>query len=289
MSLRSSVLAAVSGILLTLCSAGGVGAIEFSNNATPLTPEQSLWHGLVRLPGGCSGSVVRLSDVDKSSSALVVTNGHCMPDRPGVGEVITNESPRVEMKLVTPQGDKPLTPKATVLATLTGTDVQVVSLQETYLELENKYGTYGKSWSIKKENENSVNSKIFIISGYWREYVNCSLADGGVRLREGEYSFKNATRYSSGCSTRGGYSGSPVVDSRTQELVAIHSTGVDFSRSKKEDCEEGRPCELREGKPFVVEGAKYGQDLAPVAACITNNTADLRRQGCNLNKIGRNK
>ncbi|MFD1150248.1 S1 family peptidase [Saccharothrix hoggarensis] len=235
--------------------------------------------GIVSLRG-CSGSVVRPPRHAPSDPALVLTNGHCVRLMSGT-EVVVDEAADRTFTLLDRTGEGTLgTLRAARLlyATMSGTDVALYRLTSTYAEVE-AMGT--RVLELSPEHP-AVGIDVRVVSGYWREIFACR-ADGYVHeLREGPWTWRGSMRYTASCDTRGGTSGSPVVDVASGRVVAVNNTG----NENGERCTRNNPCEVDEtGAVTVRHGIRYGQQTHYVVPCLTGGgRVDLAAPGCGLPK-----
>lgn len=227
---------------------------------------------------GCSGAVVRPPAYQPSDPALVMTNGHCVRFL-GAREVVVEEPADVAFTLLDKDGSGTLgTVRAAGLAyaTMYRTDVALYRLTTTYAEVE-AMGTRALELSPKHP---EAGIEIRVVSGYWHRIYSCHV-DGFVpELREGDWSWQDSVRYTAQCETRGGTSGSPVVDTATGQVVAVNNTGNEDG----EKCTHNNPCEVDEnGVVTVRRGTRYAQQTYQVVPCLTGGgRVDLTAPGCGL-------
>jgi hypothetical protein len=121
---------------------------------------------------------------------------------------------------------------------------------------------------------------IDIISGYWDRGYSCEIDGFVFAIREGEWTFTDSIRYTSGCKTIGGTSGSPITPRGERTVVAINNT----SNESGERCTLNNPCEVDEaGEVTVHAGVRYGQQTYNVYSCLTPSFQfDLDRADCSL-------
>jgi len=165
-------------------------------------------------------------------------------------------------------------------ATMTGTDVTLYQLKETYGEIQSNYRIDAYLLSDRHPEHNA---KIEILSGYWRQGYACNIDTFIPQLKEDQWTFKDSMRYSQpGCETKPGTSGSPVIAAGTHEIIGINNTHNDNG----ERCTMDNPCEIdAQGNVTVHEGRAYGQQTYVITTCLNNaGQIDLSRQGCLLNK-----
>ncbi|MCE6994008.1 serine protease [Saccharothrix sp. S26] len=248
-------------------------------SAAPSAPPRTEvdFTGTVSL-SGCSGAVVRPPSYQLSDPALVMTNGHCVrfmePD-----EVMVDVPSDRKFTLIAADGAGnlgTLRASALVYATMSRTDLALYRLGTTYGEVE---AMGGRALELSPERPGD-GIGIRVVSGYWRHIYQCEV-DGYVHeLREGRWTWKGSMRYTEACRTKGGTSGSPVVDATTGKVVAINNTGNEDG----ERCTDNNPCEVDEqGNVTVRRGIGYGQQTHLAVACLTGRgRVDLTAPGCGL-------
>jgi V8-like Glu-specific endopeptidase len=274
--LASAALAAVLGAG-TLASAGVAQAAPAAP-AAPLRAEVD-FTGIVAL-SNCSGSIVRGPRTRDTDRALVMTNGHCLETgMPAAGEVIVDRNSSRTFTLLDRTGTKELgTLRATRIeyATMTDTDVAVYRLDTTYAAIRKRHGVPALRLSAARPHDGT---EIRVVSGYWRTIYGCKI-DGTVhRLREAGWTWRNSIRYTSGCQTIGGTSGSPIVDARTRHVVGVNNTGNEDG----ERCTLNNPCEVdRNGNVTVRPGINYGQQTYQLARCLGKGNDVVLDRKCAL-------
>lgn len=227
---------------------------------------------------GCSGAVVRPPAHQPSDPALVMTNGHCVRFMESE-EVVVDEPADRKFTLLDPSGEGSLATlqaSALVYATMFGTDVALYRLKSTYGEVE---AMGGRALELSAEHP-GVGVAIGVVSGYWRHVYSCEVDGYAHRLREGRYTWQDSMRYTEDCRTRGGTSGSPVVDVATGKVVAVNNTGNEDG----ERCTDNNPCEVDEnGEVTVRHGIGYAQQTHQIVPCLTGGgRVDLAAPGCGL-------
>lgn len=227
----------------------------------PDTPVPNL-EGAASL-GGCSASVVRTDKTKNNDPALLLTNGHCVPERPSPGQTLED----VAMTLAVTIGDRQgyLQAKAEttrlISATMTGTDTALFELDQTYAQLKAKgVKVFTLSGRSAKPGE-----RVDIISSGNGNRFACTIEAVVPHLREEGYTQDNAYRYDPECGPSHGGSGSPIVLKDGVTIVGVHSTGNDSG----EQCTANNPCEVAaDGTVSVHQGARYGQQVKHLAACV---------------------
>lgn len=238
------------------------------------------FEGIVKL-SNCSGSLVRYTTSKETDFAMILTNGHCL-DLGGFlspGEVVYNRPISRRFGLYNSDTVIVGNLNAThiIYGTMTGTDMALYRLNETYAEIMTKYNV--QPLVLSKE-RTTVGTPIEVISGYWKRGYSCSVDKFIEKLLEDDWTFTDSIRYSEpGCDTIGGTSGSPIINPLTREVVGVNNTGNDNG----EECTMNNPCEVENGKITVIKGASYGQQIFWVYSCLTEgNEINLLKEGCLL-------
>ncbi len=236
--------------------------------------------GIVAL-SNCSGSVVRPAAASLNDPALVLSNGHCVKFM-AAGEVIVNQSSSRTFSLLNAAGTGTLgTLRATSLAyaTMTGTDVSLYRLNQTYAQIQQQFGSRALDLSATHP---VAATDIKVVSGYWRRIYSCRIDAFVHTLRESNWTWRDSIRYtsSSACQTIGGTSGSPIVDVATGRVVGVNNTANESGGR----CTLNNPCEVSQSGAITVRpGARYGQQTFQINACIgAGNTINLTAPGCTL-------
>ncbi|MDQ3235055.1 MAG: trypsin-like peptidase domain-containing protein [Pseudobdellovibrionaceae bacterium] len=272
-----------------LCSLGSAQAITFPEFGKPLphAPDFAMeavasydFEGIVAL-SGCSGSLVRFEDSLDSDQAMVLSNGHCVSMiQPGV--VLSNQNTSRSFDILSSSASRlgKVTATKLLYATMTKTDMSLYLLKETYQDILNKYDT--KALTLAS-GEPMVGSDIEVISGYWKRGYSCQVEAIADTLKEGNWTFSKAVRYSRpGCEVIGGTSGSPVVGKGTRIVVAVNNTINESGRK----CEVNNPCEVdKNGNITYQKGTGYAQQTYWIYTCRNSaGKVDLTTPGCLLPK-----
>ncbi|MFF8847420.1 trypsin-like serine peptidase [Streptomyces sp. NPDC015127] len=269
-------------LALTLLGAGAAPAVAAEPAAEPAVEAKAVdFAGTVAL-SNCSGSVVRTAASQPSDPALVLSNGHCLETGfPGPGEVVVDQRSSRSFGLLDSAGTRVATLRAGKVAygTMTDTDVSLYQLTSTYGQIESRYGIKALELNDARPVEGTA---IKVVSGYWKRIYSCDIDGFAYRLKEGAWTWKDSVRYTSGCDTIGGTSGSPVVDTATGKVVAVNNTGNEDGGR----CTDNNPCEVDEnGNVTVREGINYGQQTYTLVPCIgPGSRIDLNRPGCAVPK-----
>lgn len=264
------------------------GSIAEPGQVAPLAPAVTSkptaapdFAGTVAL-SNCSGSLVRMPDSQPGDPGLVLSNGHCLEEgMPEPGEVVTDQPSSRSFSLLDAKGSEAAQLKATKIAyaTMTDTDVSLYELDSTYEEIEADSGIAPLDVQASHP---EAGKAITVVSGYWKETFGCSV-DGFVpELREDGWTMKDSIRYTAECETKGGTSGSPVVDDASGKVVGVNNT----RNESGEECTLNNPCEVDEnGEVTVREGIAYGQQTYTLTQCVgEGNKVDLSLPDCALPK-----
>ena len=276
----------VGSFALALFGAGALTGLATSPAAAQEAPQAPKvkapsFEGTVAL-SNCSGSVVKMPNSKADDKALVLSNGHCLEEgMPDPGTVVTDQPSSRGFTVLKADGSDAGQIKATKLAyaTMTDTDISLYETGSTYKEIEDQFGV--KALELNAEHP-AKGSAITVVSGYWKETYSCQIDDFVHQLKEGGWTQKDSIRYTADCKTKGGTSGSPIVDDATGKIVGINNTGNEDG----EECTMNNPCEVDEnGKVTVHQGINYGQQTYLIAPCVgEGNKIDLGREGCELPK-----
>lgn len=256
--------------------------IQFNENAAAYDFE-----GIVKL-SNCSGSLIRFAGQPMTSKALVLTNGHCFSNGPfgGMlkpGEVVVNSPIKRSMKIFDKQMKLfPINAAKVVYAAMTDTDMAIYELTQTYEEIQSKFKVSSFDLDTVRPN---LGMDIEIVSGYWDRGYSCAIDAFIFTLKEGDWLFKDSIRYTEGCNTIGGTSGSPIIAKGTRSVIAINNTANEDGKK----CAVNNPCEISEdGKITVLKDKKYGQQTFNIYSCLRPDfSVDLSIAGCLLPKPAR--
>ncbi|GAA4539604.1 trypsin-like peptidase domain-containing protein [Amycolatopsis samaneae] len=234
--------------------------------------------------GGCSGALVRMPGSRDGDRAFVLTNGHCYEGTwPVPDEVLVDKPSHRTFALLDGAGTAVATLRTAKAAyvTMTGTDVSLYQLNETYAQLERQYHVRPRTVSAQRP---APGTDIRVVSGSWKKIFACGLDRFAYRVLETGYVTKDVLRYTSACETGPGTSGSPVVDAASGEIVGINNT----SNREGGQCTENNPCEMdRDGVITVHKGIGYATQTYWLTTCAGHgNRLDLGKRGCLLPKPG---
>jgi V8-like Glu-specific endopeptidase len=240
------------------------------------------FEGIVKL-SNCSGALVIFSGMPTTAKAVVMTNGHCI-QKPGgyltPGEVWVNKPLAREMKIFDKKM-KLFAIKTTKIlyATMTNTDVAFYELDKSYAEITT--ATKVRPF-VMDSFRPTIGQPIEIISGYWDRGYSCAIDNFVFQIKEGQWTWTDSVRYTEGCDTIGGTSGSPLIAKGEKKVIGINNT----SNESGEECSLNNPCEVSaNGNVFSQKGVRYGQQTFNVYTCLSPDFKfDLSRSNCELPK-----
>lgn len=228
---------------------------------------------------GCSGSVVRMPTSTDDDPALLLTSGHCFEGPlPVPDEVLVDQPSHRLVTLLDSSGAAAVKVHVARAAyvTMTGTDLALYRLEQTYRQLADEHGVRALAVSARRP---KPGARIRVVSGSLGQVFDCRLESLVYRVLETGYVSKDAIRYASECNTRSGTSGSPVL-SAGGKVVGVNST----SNTEGGQCLLDNPCEMdRNGTITVRKGASYGTQTYWLTTCMApGNVLDLEQPGCRL-------
>jgi hypothetical protein len=232
----------------------------------------------------CSAALVRYPTSLAADRALMLTNGHCYEGgMPSAGQVLQNRASTRSGKVLDSAGNALGTVRSDkmIYATMTGTDVTLYQLTETFAALKSRLNATALTISASHP---TSGASITIPSGYWKRVWNCKVNGFVSTLREGQWTWHDSIRYDPACNTIHGTSGSPIVDAASGNIVGINNTGNDDGAR----CTLNNPCEVdQNGNTTVHPGQSYGEETYWFTTCLSpSNAIDLSVRGCLLAKPG---
>ncbi len=241
---------------------------------------QHNFNGIVALDD-CSGSIVQFEGSKDTDQAMVLTNGHCYEGGfSDAGKAISHVPSSRSFTVLDDNANEVGSINATevIYSTMTGTDITIYKLQQTYAQILQETGAHALTLSSKHPSEQTP---MEVISGYWKRGYSCHI-DGFVNeLHEDQWTFTDSIRYSRpGCETIGGTSGSPIVEDGTRTMIGINNTG----NENGEKCTMNNPCEVdTQGNITYEKGISYGQQTYIIYSCLNSSLEfDLTTPGCSL-------
>jgi hypothetical protein len=249
--------------------------------------------GTVEIFNVCSASFVTLKDRSKSERGLVLTCGHCVERGtaklfgqlavPAPGEILLNVKERRTFTLDT---GNPAAPRACLsadeltYATMTGLDLAIYRLAETYEEIERRTGA--KPLTIATDAQPPAGVRVRMPSAWHQTQKTCALDRIVARVTEGLWTLGPVMRLTRECDPQGGVSGSPVIREDTNEVIGVLSSGYDGDGAP---CTINNPCEIAEDGSVSVaaKGQGYAYLVHQLHACRDQRgNFDLTAAGCQL-------
>jgi hypothetical protein len=199
---------------------------------------------------------------------------------PDPGEVIVHRQSSRRFRVLGPNAENlgRVNASEVIYSTMTGTDMTLYLLNETYAQILSDYNV--RPFTLSSAHP-TIGTPIEVVSGYWERGYTCKIEFFAHELDEGGYAMFDSVRYSRpGCEVIGGTSGSPVIAQGTRNVIAINNTGNEDG----ERCTMNNPCEIDEsGKVTYVQGYTYAQQTYLIYSCLNDqNQLDLNKTGCKL-------
>jgi V8-like Glu-specific endopeptidase len=236
--------------------------------------------GIVKL-SNCSGALVVFNGMPSSAKAMVMTNGHCI-QKPGgflqPGEVWVNRPMNRSMRLFDAAMNlHPINSTKILYATMTNTDLAFYELDQSYFQI---YKSTGVKPLTLDNTRPYPGQEIEIISGFWDRGYSCAIDKFIYLIKESAWSWSDSIRYTSGCDTIGGTSGSPIIAKHDRRVVGVNNT----SNRDGEQCTLNNPCEVNaNGVVSAQKGLRYGQQTYNVYTCLSPDfRIDLEVGSCEL-------
>lgn len=228
--------------------------------------------------GSCSGSLVRTPESSPFDPALVLTNGHCYHGQSVIPDEVLVDQPSEQLiEVLDGSGGVTATLRAdrALYVTMTGTDVTLYRLRETYAQLEWRHHARALTLSTDRPKPGTA---VEIVSSGWRKVLPCKIDGFAYRVLEMTYITKDVLRYDAACQPGPGVSGSPVMSGG--KVVGIHNT----SNRDGGTCTENNPCEMdRFGAITARKGAAYATQTYWITTCVRpGSRLDLNKPGCLL-------
>lgn len=224
----------------------------------------------------CSGGLVRLVDAPAPDArAVVLTNGHCLLSE-AQQEVFVAGVPRAAAVALFDRRGRPVKARVerVLYASMTGSDIALVELRETYGELAAR-GVDARGLASAPARAGDA---VVMQSGYFRAARSCAVAAVVPRLREDKGVTEDAYRLT--CPGKPGTSGSPLISPETGLIVGVDNTGSDAGKR----CVLDNPCEIAaDGTISTRRGAEYGQRVDLIRTCVdAAGLFSIDRPGCAL-------
>ncbi len=231
----------------------------------------------------CSGILVRMKR-GVNQHAVLLTNGHCAQKNfidPGTAKINVSYDRSPIFIHFGANGSGRVTPLRVLYATMTGTDIGLIELRETYRSLESKGATvYDLSDSASDSKDKTP---VEIIAGHPKQKQTCRISYSVETLVDDEWTYKNALALEDPCPVAGGWFGAPLIDPTTKKIVGLLSS----VNVKGGLCTLDNPCEvLSGGERLAFRGRAYAQRTSDILGCINRNgDVDLTITGCKLTPV----
>ncbi|WKN46549.1 trypsin-like serine protease [Nocardioides sp. Arc9.136] len=232
-------------------------------------------------PSGCAASVVRVAASRGTDRAMVLTNGHCVDPRPGPGSAVLDRPAHQHVNLLGPDSNPAAraTTSRLLYATMTGTDVAVYRLRETYAQLR-RLGVPAHPLAVSGP---APGDELVMHAGSFQTTYSCVVGAVVPQVREAGWTQRDVVRYRTTrpCRAQAGLSGAPLIDPRSGQVVAVHNSHV---AGGGRPCSEDNPCEVgRDGTITSVRGRGYAQQVTALTPCLVAGSAfDSDAPGCTL-------
>ncbi|HXE86668.1 MAG TPA: trypsin-like peptidase domain-containing protein [Hyphomicrobiaceae bacterium] len=276
---------------------------EFTGDKSPevLKVLASL-RGTVESPGigRCSGVLATFAGRSSSSRALFLSAGHCV-NRGTVqiassnsslavladGEVLHRTSYQRPLTLDTGSSEAPRTcleADEIVYATMTGGDILLLRLTETYDQIERRTGV--KPFVISQDTTFAPGLPVRMPSSRWQNDRACHVDKTIDRLKEHSWMWGPVfrLRVEDTCGLPHGASGSPIIRTDTEEVIGVAGTASDGDKAA---CELNNPCEVNpDGSTSAAAREQpYGHFVHAFYTCLDSaRDLDLTTPGCRLPK-----
>lgn len=228
----------------------------------------------------CSGAVVRFKGQSAKSPALVLTNGHCIHVMEA-DEVIEHAASSRTLTLYDRESAavaRGFHPQEILYATMSGIDLALYRLKESFEELESEWQIPHRFLSDQGI-DSLTREPLMLASGHFHKTQMCKPL-GVANVREGVWSWPGALSLGE-CQVIHGMSGSPLISLSTGEIVAVVNT---FNAGGARACTQDHPCETAsDGAPLAYPGRAYASPVAVLSTCL-DATRNFNSQlpGCRL-------
>lgn len=251
--------------------------------------------------GTCSGVLATFAGRSSSSRALVLSAGHCInlgtvqvPLGDGSslavladGDVLSRASYQRPLTLDTGNSEAPRTcveADEIVYATMTGGDILLLRLTETYEQIERRTGV--KPFVVSRDSTFASGLPVRMPSSRWQNDRACHVDRAVERLKEHHWTWGPVFRLlvEGTCGLPHGASGSPIIRKDTEEVIGVAGTASDGDGAA---CGLNNPCEVNpDGSTTVAtRGQAYGHFVHAFSTCLDGTgDLDLTIPGCRLPK-----
>jgi hypothetical protein len=260
--------------------------------------------GTIAMSGNnsCSGALVTFKGRSSSTPALVLSAGHCS-DRGKLqiplgeksiaafdaGEVFYRIEYRRGLTLETGNSEAPrscVDADQIIYGTLTGADILLLRLVETYEQIERRTGV--KPFVVSQERSFPEGFALRMPSARWQNDRACQVEATVEKVKEHRWVWSPVMRLKrlnpDSCLTPGGVSGAPGIQKDTNEVIGVLGTSNDGNATA---CELNNPCEISAGGAVksAAKDTSYVHFVHQFYSCLdATGNVDLDVPGCLLAK-----
>jgi Trypsin-like peptidase domain len=246
----------------------------------------------------CSAALVTLKGRSSSAPALVLSAGHCsdrgtlqIPLRnnsiaaPDVGEVLYRLNDKRPLTLDTGNSSAPRTCIETdeiVYGTLTGSDILLLRLTETYEQIETRAGV--RPFLISDNISIPSGTPVRSPSSLFQDDRECVVEETVEKLKEHRWLWGPVMRLGLTCDLPHGQSGGPVLRLDSNEVIGVMGTASDGNAAP---CELNNPCLVKADGTFspAVKDQGYAHFVHQLYTCLdSKRNISLDVPGCLLPK-----
>jgi hypothetical protein len=251
--------------------------------------------------GACSGALVTFKGRPNAARALVLSAGHCanrgsvqVPLRQtsiamlDMGEALYRAEYRRTLTLETGNSEEPRTcaeADQVVYATLTGADVMLLRLTETYEHIERRAGV--KPLIVSEDTAFPEGLAVRVPSAFRQIDRACQVDVTVEKVKESRWTWGPLLRLrmdADTCIAPRGASGAPIIRTDTSEVIGLFGTSGDTTGAP---CEFNNPCEVKSDGSAVAaaKNQNYVHFVHQFYSCLdTAREIDLDIPGCSLLK-----
>jgi hypothetical protein len=171
-----------------------------------------------------------------------------------------------------------------IYATMTGVDVLLLRLTESYDQIERRAGV--KPFVVSQVSSFSPGLPVRMPSSYWQNDRACQVEATVEKLKEFRWTWGPVLRLRvdrNTCGIPGGASGSPLIPEETNEVIGI--AGTVGNGDRRLACELNNPCEINADGSVTAatKGQPYIHFVHRFYTCLDSaRDVDLGTQGCLL-------
>lgn len=253
-------------------------------------PDDEIDQGTGGFPAfpSCESSIVRTAASQDDDPALLLTNGHCIPNVdtsmkiPEKGAVIVDKKVDAPLAFADAGGYAFSTARIDRLlfATMTGTDVALYRLDTSFADLERK----GVRVLRVADAPPKVGDTVTLMAAdpFMGGPRGCTIEAVVPTLREAGYEQHDSLRMAEAerCVSQGGYSGAALLAPDGKTIVGVNNT----SNHDGEKCKLDNPCEVSaDGEKKIFRERPYGQQIVELNDCVAaGSVLDLDAAACDL-------